>query len=1459
MKQNRVKLQTNEVKCKGNFFFLFSLFIFLFSLLTSLFSPALFAKGNREIITETADGIDIWQHEFDVTGKKKGTYNIIINAKDAAGNVGTSGPFNIRIDPMAGLPEARVVYPEHKQVVREDVSIVGVASARYGVKQILVKIDDGEYQELEGGAYWSLFIPATDLAEGSHTIYVKAIDNHDLTGPEAKINFILDITPPDVELIGLQIGDFISGSVKIQGRVDDPNGIQGMALSYDGENFTGLKTSKKRGETARTFNFPINTKNYEDGPLVCYLRATNATGSSITRPYLFFVNNFPPQIEIISPKVNDDLFGNTQVTGRVITGVGLSEFYYEWAGERKEIPLRPGDPFWSVTFPISMANNRAIPFRVTAVDKSGNVTAVSQNFQDTRANRTPVLTVDNPPLPGGLGRMNLEWDQPIYGHILPGFFAASIIIEGEIEQVAASPCFRIDPALIPEGRSTMRLWAMDEEDVIGERFTLRINKAAAPPGAEMMQSQLTINSPEEYAWFGDSVTVQGYVDYYAAGQALEYRLSFDDNWKQAGVDPSGAFSVTIDISGFPEGAVPLEFRTIRNGRADYPLYLPVNKYLTLPVVSFFVPSEEYGSIHGEVTTAGTVDYFVPLSDISYSLDGGATFESTEFIARYGKAWFRNYFDYSAIRLQNQQLIIRALDRAGNTAEASPSILFDDSNDFPTLILNSPLEGAIMSGDFEISGIAFDDDALALVYWRILSPDNPWDPVDETINKQDKNVEFSQYEIEQNFSFPVGLFELRDGENILEIYVEDIYGTVSETIRRVFKVSTAVPFTVVETPVMDFWNRRNIEVSGTAFDLNGIYSIMVSMDNGVSYQRAKFASSQTDPSPWSITLNTEVYADGIYSMLIRTVDHYGISSFASGIINIDNTPPAIDLGSPANGEKMGVDLAITGQIVDNIELTRISIFMVSVENPQIQMFYELPPQSVLMEKREIFNFPDGEYTLTVSAFDQSGNETSLVRNFNILKAAAGSEVALTNPMDGIAHNGPLAVSGRISGAVIPETVTLVLNGSDYAEIEVNRYGIFRYEMTEEAVTEYVANAVPEEPAVFSTYFLTPGKERIDSLENVVEIGSYGPMLVVDSHQDGDVITRRPFFSGRPIISGRAFYLLPPDELSVNEGIPLDDDEYDWEEEAIVADADDELAVTDEETEIEEEAVEEPAVKRNYGPAVKKIEYSIDNGRGFKTARGREKWKFSVEPVELDRGTLPVIIKATFADDSVAIRRIILVVDTRPPVVKTIGPTENSAHRTEVAVYGSAGDDYDMDSVEVSLRPGNKNLYAVPGFVQGLYLDFSGLGGLNYSMGLGLTFFDDNVKVQFNVSQAGSGSRYSGWAFGGKVLANVWTKNLGEWLGPDWIFLSTSFTVGAHFSYFLMEEQWRETPVVMGQLISQWEIFKADLQYFVPKWKYFKTISLYTEPGLWFAPSDIDGQDVAWRVRFTIGFGGRISLF
>jgi hypothetical protein len=242
--------------------------------LAIIFPAAVYSGGrSQRIKTQTADGIGVWQSEFDVSNYKPGTYNYIVNAKDAAGNIGTSGPYNIRIDPMAGLPEVHIVYPEEGMVIRNDFNIVGVVQARYGIKEVLIKIDNGEFMPIEGKEYWNLPIKTTKteegehtvIPEGVHTIYVKAVDEYGNTGRVTKITFIIDVTPPVFEILNHEIGDLIAGTVKIKGTVFDSLGIVSLQISTDGINFTPLKHKAKRRDPARHFQFTIPTKKHRDG------------------------------------------------------------------------------------------------------------------------------------------------------------------------------------------------------------------------------------------------------------------------------------------------------------------------------------------------------------------------------------------------------------------------------------------------------------------------------------------------------------------------------------------------------------------------------------------------------------------------------------------------------------------------------------------------------------------------------------------------------------------------------------------------------------------------------------------------------------------------------------------------------------------------------------------------------------------------------------------------------------------------------------------------------------------------------------------------------------------------------------------------------------------------------------------------------------------------------------------
>ena len=1377
-------------------------------------SPCLWAGGRKaKIETSTASGGEIWQHEYDISERETGKYNIIVTAKDRAGNEAVSGPFDLRIDPNAGLPSARVVYPDSGAIIRQDLKLIGVASGRFGVARVTARLDDGQPRLVEGTEYWSLSIDSGELSDGKHTLYTQAFDSKGVPGPELSVDFIVDKEPPALELLTHNVGDLVSGNINVRGSADDPNGIRSVSLSEgDSVDFRPLSLKTKRGVSGVEFSFPVRTKNMDDGPIVYHLRAVDNTGYVTVKPYLFFVDNHEPELTIFTPEADENVYGKFMVSGSIHDIVGLERFYYEWGGALVDIPIRPGDPFWSVDLEITPDLRNTGRIKVTAVDKSGNATSVTRKLEDKRKAKQPVLVIDYPPHEV-LGAM--PYDLGIFGHIDSGFEGAAVVVENTGEEFPARPSFHIPNNVIAQGRSSLRLIPRAADGTTGAPVTIRINKpvpVAAEDGTlpktEFYLSPLTISSPEEYSWFNTpAITLEGQVSAEAGQSRLEYRFNPSDEWTELPLD-DGNFSAAVSTENLDEGFVHLELRTVRGGEADIPVYHPLNKAVSAPEISFIAPGAESGAIHGNVTIIGEINAPIPLKEISYSLDGNE-FLPLPVTSKFGKTWFNYFCNFNDLNSSGSSFTVRVTDVSGAVFDKSLSVVFNADNDAPSLILNAPENNEVFAADFGISGVAFDDDKVDAVYWRVMGPLLESIPPGQASDAARAAAEafaaaaepqFNRLETEQNFEITVPFDTFTDGEYDIEVYVEDIYGVKNEVTSRRVRISTNAPETEVISPQITEYNHKTIQIIGKSTDANGIAHVHLSMDNGSSYQQTQ--SDQNDE--WSLNLNTTSYKDGVYSALIRVEDNYGIISFSTAMINIDNTPPELSVNEPENGARVGNELRIMGRAQDNVHLNSVNFQIISASDSGDHRSYELPAEQIILQSIDMSGLPQGEYIVRGLAADIAGNESVFSQKIIYALDDSSSEIAIFNPMPGEAAAGPLNISGIVTGAIIPEEITLFLDESPAASVSVDRYGVFHYDIPE---TELEQDRI----MTISASYDTPTGVTISSPRHQVRYAHYGPSLTIESHEDGDMIT------GRPYLSGRAWIGLP------------------------------------------EPAEGEKGMSRREraGYAVRQVLISYDNGRSFEKASGGAEWKFRMETGDLPVGPLPVLVRAEFANGSHTIRRVLLTVDPNAPSVALIAPPENSTHRDTLLSYGTAGDDFELDSVEISLRPGDKAGYTVPLFIQGLYLDTNFFGATYADFGMGLSFFKDNVRLQFQVGSApadgsSDSGRFTGTVVGGKIIANVFYLPFDYFFGPDWSFYSMSIALGANFSYFTMGEG--RDPLFMGAVLAQWEFLNADMSYLVPKWKIFKKIAFYLEPVLWFVSSDVNASTI---YRTTIG--ARINIF
>lgn len=814
-----------------------------------------------------------------------------------------------------------------------------------------------------------------------------------------------------------------------------------------------------------------------------------------------------------------------------------------------------------------------------------------------------------------------------------------------------------------------------------------------------------------------------------------------------------------------------------------------------------------------------------------------------------------------------QPLVRVTDRAGNVAELPLRLNVTPEADRPQVTIQLPPDDAVQREDFAVSGTVFDDDGEAEILYRI------------------NDGELVSAGSASSFAIPVSIEDLGDNRHTITVVARDFRGVESEPQQVHVRVSLDSPSGSVEQPRIDETVRDRLELIGTAVDANGIQRVEVSLDNGVSFQDAEIVTSAAGvgaPNPdqaatdganaaraegateetatdsgdgaaagdsatapeavrqgepaveaevtWRYAVESRVLTDGLHAIQYRITDVFDSTALFSTIVTIDNTPPAVNLDQPADGRPYSSALPLSGRVADGGALESVRYALTRIpgdgaeaapggpaeESPTTDGDQPGPATAAATRGRtgavellaggvfrgsiDTAGLEPGGWNLEIRAVDQAGNVTVESRNLSIERDREEvARVVLLSPLAGAQQTGTMTISGRAFGDAAGGVVELLIDDRTVARVEPDENGYFSYDVAEDSLT-------PGRYEVMATAPLD-GEAAVASDRHGVTISPYGPWIAVESHRDGELL------SGRPFLNGTAGYRFPPPE-----GLEAGSREY------------------------------RRAVERY---EIETVEISLDNGRTFDSTNGTSEWSFRVETQNLAEGPMPVVIRVVAADGSVATRRMQLGIDLTAPEVTLLSPRENARFNDAITVNGTASDGSGVSQLELILRAGDKNRYEVPEFIQGLYTDVHFLGASTWDIGMGLTFFDDNVKLQAQVGVAPPG-RFSGLVMGGKLLANVAVVPFSFLFGPDFDWLSGSLAVGANFSYFTMSDDslaFTGDGLVLGGIVSQLEFPIIDNR----NWRVLNTYSFYTELQFWFISSDVQGG-----TETKISFGLRTQL-
>jgi hypothetical protein len=1423
--------------------------------------------GNKYIPTKfsvdrkTAN--DTWDISLNTKQFDDGPVVIWLKSRDKNGSEGTAAHL-LFVNNTA--PDVKIVYPEPDTVVNGIFSIAGYAKHPVGLKSVTWKAgaQQGEFELLPGNQWWSATVDTRTLSKGnSIDVEVRAVDvsgNTTVSKQKYKLDQAADkpvitLESPKPGVLDNKLG------IIVKGTAIDNIGVASIVYSLNGSAPVEIKSSNG------PFRFIIPTPADGNHNLDVWAKDITGVAGNKTQIKGIVVSNavIQPGIVSVSWPEGKTTRNETFRTGMKIRPVAKMNMAVSFQspaapksasiqfGRSAPVPLKLASSkgAFTATVPVPMVSEEGLlEVILTATDRLDKEFKFSE-FVYVGSPADYSLTWVRPTTLGD-GRILLKKGETLMG-------ISPVSLTSAVPQGTGANLFSV--TVDEFGR--VLLTAADEGEAA---LTFRLDSESGPFASAQSSFVLDTAGPaitllniDDDKWITNSVPAGFNIASKSRVNSVDISYDLGENWQELltaaevtglRVPVNSSFTKTLDLTSANDGSVNILIRAIGVSGIESFASFTVFKDNTPPQARTIMPIAE-AAVNGKIRMAFAVEEAGAIRSIVYRKNPQSpakeVYNDSRWQGDYEPRFFEVLMDSTDMPLDSN-MRFTFTDKAGNSSEVSAwSFIIDQEMDIPTVQLSLPVEDEVITSDFIVSGVMFDDDGIKGIQWRI-----------DTGQWQTLNAEFG-------FSIPVALLSLTDNEHSVTIIAEDIYGVKSKPVTQKFRVSLKEPTATMTYPLYDTVLRQGIEIKGTASDKNGIKDVKVSVDNGNSYNIVKGTfGTDAETAQWNYQFNTTILKDGPHVVFVKVEDRYEIPSTYAFMINIDNTQPEIILESPGDGSITVGNISVMGRVLDP-NLQEASIELRSLDGvtiPPTLRSRKLDVSSMIRENINIAGLADGQYNVAVIAMDRAGNVSRSSRNIQMARQTYKNYIEILYPLENEETSGEFNLYGFAGGADPAGTVTIKINGADGETVSVDDSGYFVFKLNAEKL------AAGDNTVTVNSSF--GGSALVSTRAYNVIYRDAGPWVTIDS------FTFAQFAYDRPYLYGRTGYVLSEEDRAL-----LEDSSTDKEVRAEI------LAKTPDFTEI-----------------------SFDNGRTFiKTSRAAAKdidYRYRLENGEMPEGFHYIVIRATMKNGELAMTRMLVQVDKTKPVIRLISPEPGNRYNENIVYSASASDDNEMASLTYHLRAGDKAFYEIPGFLQGLYFEltippflrqiavsadaeqvmpampFSG-GATYMDFGFGLSFFDDNVKVQLQYgfmtqdlyeSLGGNDPvRYGGDVLGLKLLASLYNLPLGMYWGPDFDWLYATFAIGANFSLFNIANKENPsyspdfkgdpvyytqsgTPTWMSALVFQIEFPKGT----IPKKKYLRTFSLFTEGQLWFVPTDVNAEKMGIKTVIPhITMGLRAYIF
>jgi hypothetical protein len=223
------------------------------------------------------------EEPWNTTASADGPVTVVVRAADAAGHV-TEISVDVIVD--NSLPKVRFAGPANSTFVECSIEVAIEASDAAGVADVVLGINGSEFPLSQNGGRHIAVLDTSRLGDGAHALLAEVTD---LAGriQTAKLEMLVDNTPPSLKVQSPRINAYICGTVNITAAASDIF-LDRTEYCVDGLDWTDI------GE-------PLDTTTLAAGRHQLKVRAVDRSGHMTVSELPISVDNRDPSCAVMSP------------------------------------------------------------------------------------------------------------------------------------------------------------------------------------------------------------------------------------------------------------------------------------------------------------------------------------------------------------------------------------------------------------------------------------------------------------------------------------------------------------------------------------------------------------------------------------------------------------------------------------------------------------------------------------------------------------------------------------------------------------------------------------------------------------------------------------------------------------------------------------------------------------------------------------------------------------------------------------------------------------------------------------------------------------------------------------------------------------------------------------------------------------------------------------------------------